>query len=147
MNDTVGDEDVSDGDASAVDKDATLLADGNREVLAIEGGKDGAIHDIRRVADSAVDYMVGQYVGDIRIGEVGKSRANVLESLAGRREDSDIGCGVDSLEEVCRVQSTAERGKVGSCKGIRNDFRKGEESVNDMNHTTSEVNVLERIRI
>lgn len=147
MNNTVSDEDISNCNASAVDEDATLLANGNSEVSAIECGQGSSILDARRVTDGTVDDVVGQDICQITSGEVGKSRADILESLARRSKNSNIGYSVNSIEEVGVVQSTAKGGEVGGSKSVRDNFRENEESVDNVNHTTSEVDILRKINI
>jgi hypothetical protein len=146
MNDTVGNEDISDGDASAVDEDATLLADGDGEIVTVQGSKDGSVLETRGVANSAVDNVVGQDVSNVLNGGIGKSRANITESLSSGSKDGNVWCSVHSIEQVGRVQGTAKAGQVGRCQSIRNVRGQDEESVNNVDHTASEVDVLSIVR-
>lgn len=108
VDNTVCDENIGNGDLGAVYEDATLLANGDCEVGAVEGGQSSAVGNSRRVTNGAGNNVVGQDAGNVLSGEVAKSRANVLESLVGRSKDGDVGCGVNRLDEVGGVQCTAE---------------------------------------
>lgn len=50
MNDTVGDQDISDNNASVVDEDPSARLNGNGEVLALSSLQDGAIAELGRVS-------------------------------------------------------------------------------------------------
>ena len=146
VDNTVRDQDVSNCDASTVHKDATLLANGNGKVGAIESSEDSSIRDSGGVANSAVDNVVGEDASNVLGGSVGESRANVRESLSRRSEDSDIWGSVDSFKQVGRVESTAKASEVGSGESVGDGLGQDKESVDNVDHTAGEVDVLCHIR-
>lgn len=86
--------------------------------------------------------MVGQDIGDLLGGKVGKTRANVLDGGVVWSEDGDVGGSVDSVDEVGCVEGTTQRGEVGSSKRVGSSLGQGQETVDNVNHTASEVHVL-----
>ena len=54
VNDTIGDKDVRDEDSGAVDKDIAVF-NGDGEFAAAKSGQGHSVHEVRAVADSAVD--------------------------------------------------------------------------------------------
>ena len=50
--------------------------------------------------------MVRQDVGNLLISEIGECRTNVLDGFIGWREDGNIGCIIDSVSKISRVDGT-----------------------------------------
>lgn len=137
---TVGDENVASDNAGVVDEDASLV-DGDGQVGAVSSTENGSVGKTRAVADSAVDYVVGQDVGDVGGGKVSKTTTDGLESGVRGREDGDIRGVVDNIDKASGVERPAKGDQVGSGKSVGSILWQSKEVVNDMNDTTGEVNV------
>ena len=86
--------------------------------------------------------MVCQNVSDLLGSEVGKGRADVLECLVVGCEDCYIRCVVDGVDEIGCVESAAEGGEACSREGVYGSLRQDQQTVDDVDDTSSEVYVL-----
>lgn len=86
--------------------------------------------------------MVLQNVGNVLDGQILEGRTDVLESLVGRSEDCQVRSRINGLDELSSVQSTVQGGQVGGESSGGDILGEGENGVNDVNHATSEVEVL-----
>jgi hypothetical protein len=142
VHNTVRHQDVGNRHTGVVHKDASFLANGDGEVVAAQCGKRSAVLEARRVANRAFDNVVAQNIGKVLVRDVSKSRANVAERLVGWSKDGDVGRSVNRLDEVGLVEGTTQRAETGSGQSVRGNLGENEESVNDMNDTTGEVDIL-----
>lgn len=141
MDDTVGNEDISQHNLGVVDED-TAVVDGDSQVSPVQGGNDSAIPDGRRVDRlSTNDSVVGKDTGDLLGGEVAKARADSLESGVVGSENGDILSGVDGIHEVGRIESTTERSEASSSGSAGDVLGQSKEAVDHVDDTASEVDV------
>lgn len=142
VDNTVGNENVGSDDTSVVHED-TALTDSNGKLLSVGSRESSTVLEGRRVANTALsDDVVGKDAASVLSAEVAESRADVLESLVVGCEDGDVRCVVNGVEQLGRVDGSTEGNKVCSRKGIGSVLREGQNTVDDVDHTTSEVHVL-----
>jgi hypothetical protein len=141
VQDTVGEQDVGGDDAGAVHVDVAV-DDGDCDVVAAEGRDDGAVGQSAAVGDCAVDDVVLQDRGDLFGGQVCEGGADGLESGVVGSEDGEVRCSGDGFGEagcVHCVKEGAEAGFLGDGADVR---REGEETVNNVDDSAVEGNVL-----
>lgn len=140
VNYTILDEDVRGGDQSTVDEEVvTLLVDG--EGAAVESGDLSAVSEVGGEDDGAVDNVVGENRGDGLAGSVGEDRGDVLESSVAGSEDGDVVGLVHGLEELGLDESTSKRRETSSSSGDSDVGGEGEDLVNNVDDTSSEVDI------
>jgi hypothetical protein len=123
-----------------VDKDVSTV-DRDREVAAVDGGKNSSVPQASAVTDSTLDDVVGQNIGHICGAEVGKSGTDGLESGVGRREDGNITEVVDGVDEVSGSEGAGQRSQTSGESGVGRLLGERKDAVDDVDHTAGEVNV------
>lgn len=142
MNNTVGDEHIGSDDASAIDKD-TAIEDSNSQLGTIYRLQHGAISKVRAVSRSLGNNgMVCENADDLFRSQGSKSGANGLECLVGRSEDGDVLEALNCLDEVGSDERATKGSQTGSAQRIRGRDGDGENTVNHMDYTAGEVDVL-----
>jgi hypothetical protein len=144
VNNTVGNEDIRDDDAGTIYKDLSAN-NGDSQVGTVDSLERSSVLEAAAVADSSGNNVVGKDAGDLLNRKVGKTGADSLESSIARGEDGDVLGGVDSLDKLGSSKSTGKRRKTGSDGGVGSSFGDGENSVNNVDNTAGEGNILRRI--
>jgi len=144
VDDTVGNENVRGDDASTVDKDLSV-SNGDGQVGAVYGLEGGAVGQAAAVTDSAGNNVVGKDACDLLGGEVTKTGADGLESSVAGGEDGDILGGVDGLNKVGSGKSSSEGRQTSGDGSVGSSLGDGKDSVDDVDNTAGESNILETI--
>lgn len=140
MKDTVSDEDVRNNDLGLVDKDSSVVDD-NVELLTI-GSSDGTVLEIAAVAKSVVDNVVLEDVLKIRLAGVSEDGANVGKGAVVGSKDGDVPLAGKIRQELSFCEGASSGGKVASDGSVGEVLGNGENTVDDVNNTASEVEIL-----
>ena len=136
MDNTVGDQNISNNDGGVVDLD-TRLGNLDLDVGSVESW-DLARLELGGVGNGASDDVVGQDVGKLLDGKSGSDLGDSLESLVGWSEDGDVlslGYGAD---EISLGEGTGELSKVVSSGGISDGCWDGENGVDNVDDSSIE---------
>lgn len=142
VDNTVSDEHVAGNNTGAVHEDASSVTDGNGQLLAVQSCKNSAVLEGGAVAQGVVDNVVSQHIGELLHGEVGESGSDTLEGGVRWRKDGQVGGVVHGIDELSRVEGSTEGRETSSGKSVGSVDRYGEKTVDDVDDTTCEVNVL-----
>ncbi|KAI6776407.1 hypothetical protein HG530_000352 [Fusarium avenaceum] len=142
VDNTVGDENVGDDDLSLVDVDSAVV---NLDVnlLTSSSGK-SAVLEVGAVANSVVDNMVLEDAHEIRLAGVGEDGANVGKSAVAGRKDGDVLGAGEVGNQLSLGESTSSGGEVASNGSVGEVLGDGENTVDDVDDTTSEVEILDK---
>lgn len=138
VHNAVGNKDVGDGDAGRVDKDIAVN-DGNGDLSTVESGE-SHVHESVAVANSAVDNVVGEDVGQVLHGEVANKVTDGAEGLVVGNEDGDIGEAINSLGELSAGEGTDSSGEVGLNSSGGDVLGNDQDAIDDVDDTAGEVN-------
>lgn len=138
MNDAVGDQDIWADDLGRIDVDRAI-DDTDVELATTKGLESGVCGNVRAVDDASVHNVVLEDVGSLLLGQVGSSRSDGSKGRVGWGKDGDILELINSINKAGCVQSTVERGEVGSKRSVGWGLWDGENLINDVDNTTSEV--------
>lgn len=145
VEDAVGEEDVLLQDAGGVDKER-VGGEGDGEFAALAGLQLSAVGEVGAVADgmAAIDDVVVEDVGEFGGGHGGEGGAEGLEGVVVGGEDGEVGGGVEVVREGGVGDGAAEGGKV-ELRGCVDDVYWGlEESVDYVDDTATEFEVLKQ---
>lgn len=141
VDNTVGDKNVRNNDAGTVNEDLSV-GNGDGQVGAVGSLERSSVLQSAAVADSAGDDVVSEDAGYLLSGEVGKTGTDGLESGVVGREDGDILGGVDGIDKFSCTKSTGERSQSSGKSGLGSGLGDSKDSVDDVDHTTGEVDIL-----
>jgi hypothetical protein len=144
VHNTVGDENIRSDDAGTVHENLSI-SNGNGQVCAVDSLERSSIGQTAAVTDSSGNDVVSKDAADLLDGEVGKTRANSLESGVVGCKNGDIFGSVDSLDEVGSGEGTSEGRKTSSDGSAGGRVGNSEDSVNDVDDSAGEGNILENI--
>ena len=139
MNNTFLDKDVGNQDSGGIDENiVTLHSD-------VQGGigqsRNGHVGQVRAVRDNVGNQVVCEHTLERRDGGIGQNVGNSLERSIVGNESRQVGWE-RSGSNVGSLQSTGCSGEIkrNECGG--DILREGQESINDMDNTASEVVIL-----
>jgi hypothetical protein len=141
MDNTSSDEDIGSDNLCAIYEDAAIV-DGDGQIPAINSWNDSAVLKTTAVSNGAVHNVVCQDVGSVGSAEVGQTGTNSLESCVRGCEDGHVPKAVDSADEVGSIKRACQGGQTGGHGSLGSALGQSEYMVDDVNHTTGEVNVL-----
>lgn len=140
VDDTVGDEHVGDDDLGLVDVDSAVV---NLDVnLLTSSSGESAVLEVGAVANSVVDNMVPEDVHEIRLAGVGEDGANVGKGAVAGRKDGDVPGAGEVGDQLGLGESTSNGGEVGSNGSVGKVLGDSKNTVDDVDDTTSEVEIL-----
>ena len=141
VDDTAAEQDVGVDDLGAVDIVAAVDVL-NSQVATNEGGNSClARGDISAVEDAVVHHVVAQDGDELSDRGIGECITNGLESIVVRSKNSDV---VQAAEGGCQVEflsRTSKRSQVGVCQGRSEVSGDGKGAVDDVDHTSGEVEI------
>lgn len=140
MDNTIGDEDIRDNDLGLIDKDSAVV-NNNVELLTLRSGESTVLEG-RAVAKSVVDNVVLEDALKVRLAQVGEDRTNVGKGAVARSKDSDVLLIGEVCDELGLGESASNGGEVGGNGRVGKVLGNGEDLVDDVDDTTSEVEVL-----
>lgn len=139
--DAVGDQNIRRDNTGVVHEHVTIF-EADRDIPTAHGRDAGAVLQGRGVSNGAVDDVVRENGGHLLGCKGGESRSDGLESLVIWRKDGDVAERIDCVDELCACKRAREGGEAGIDGGCRSIHGKGEDPVNDVDDTTSEVDIL-----
>jgi hypothetical protein len=141
MDNTVGDEHVGDNDLGLVDVDSAVV---NLDVdLLASSSVERTVLKVGAVGNSVVDNMVLEDVHEIRLAHVGENGANIGKGAVAGRKDGNVPGAGEVGDQVGLGESTSNGGEVGSNGSVGEVLGDGENTVDDVDDTTSEVEILD----
>ena len=140
MNNTSSNENIRNGNHSRVDVDRSV-DNGDRDTLSIDS-LEGSVCQQAAVSDGALNHVVSQDAAERLGAEIGKSGSDGLESGVGRGEDGNIAKAIDGFNQISSGKSACKRCEVKSTGSVGCRLRNSQDAVNDVDDTTSEVDVL-----
>jgi hypothetical protein len=141
VDNTVGDENIRNDDLGLVDKDSAVV-DSDVELCAIGSGQ-STVLEVAAVANSAVDDVVRKNVGEVTLAGIGENRTNLGKSAVVGNKDSDVLLTGKVGQNLGLSEGASSGGKVGGDGRVGKVHRDGENTVDDVNNTSSEVEILE----
>ena len=141
VDDTAAEEDVRVNDLGAVDVVAAV--DVLDSQVGTNEGRDCCLarRDISAVEDAVVHHVVAQDRDELSGRGVSECITDSLERTVVRSKDSDI---VEAAEGRCQVEflsRTSKGSQVGVCQGGSEVTRDGKSAVDDVDYTSSEIEV------
>jgi hypothetical protein len=144
VQDAVLDQDVSVDDASGVDENRAVGADGDVELFAVESGEFGVVFQGGAVADGACDDVVLEDGGEFFVGGGEVCGGEALEGVVVGAEDCDVGGVFEGRDEFCLGCGAGEGGEVAGDEGFGDAEGDEEEFVDDVDYAVVEGEVLGR---
>lgn len=136
MDDSVGDQNISNNNVCVVDLDTRLgnldLDFGSIESWDLAGLK------LSRVGNGSSNNVVGQDVSKLLDGKSGSDLGDSLESLVGWSEDGDVLSLGHSADEISLGEGTGELSKVVGSRGISDGCWDGENGVDNVDDSSIE---------
>lgn len=140
VDNTVSDENVGDDDLSLVDVDSAVV---NLDVnLLTSSSGESTVLEVGAVANSVVDNMVLEDAHEIRLAGIGEDGANVGKSAVAGRKDGDVLGAGEVGDQLSLGESASSGGEVASNGSVGEVLGDGENTVDDVDDTTSEVEIL-----
>lgn len=137
---TVGDEDIRNDNLGLIDKDITIM-DGNVDILTL-GSSKSAVPQRAAVSDSAVDNVVLENALEVIAAEITHDRANIRKCGVVGCKDGNVLLLDDILSEVSLSKGADDGREVGSDGSVGEVLGDAEDTIDDVNGTAGEVEVL-----
>lgn len=140
MDNTVGNKNIRNDDLGIVDENI-ITRNGNSDILSLSSLKSSVLKQAA-VADRSGNNMVLENTLQVIVAQVGENRTNGRESIVARDENSNVLGSSKLADEIGLGESTSSGAEVGGDDSVREIFGDLEKAVDDVDSTTSEVEVL-----
>lgn len=140
MEDTVGDENIRNDNLGLIDKDITVV-DGNVDLLTL-GSSKSAVPQRAAVSNSAIDNVVLENALEVIAAEITHNRTNIGKCGVVGSKDGNVLLLDDILSDVSLSKGTDDGREVGGDGSIGEVLGDAKYAVDDVDGTTSEVEVL-----